>query len=183
MLALRKGDVPRALPDSVRDAMRWTAAQLDEGMLRAMSDWPPTVHVQHASLGTILFCHATPRNDVDIFTRRTPEDRLRQVFESADADVVVCGHTHMQFDRLIGDVRAVNAGSVGMPFQAAGAYWALIGDRIELRRTTYDFLRAAEQIRATGYPQAAEFAERYVLHPPSEEETLARFSAFEAKPS
>jgi len=32
------------------------------------------------------------------------------------ADVVVCGHTHMQLDRRVGGVRVVNAGSVGMPF-------------------------------------------------------------------
>src|SRR6478672_8553569 len=50
-----------------------------------------------AQIDRVLFCHATPRNDVDIFTERTPEERLVEIFEGVDADVVVCGHTHMQF--------------------------------------------------------------------------------------
>jgi predicted phosphodiesterase len=33
-----------------------------------------------------------------------------------EPNLVVCGHTHMQFDRAIGGVCVVNAGSVGMPF-------------------------------------------------------------------
>jgi hypothetical protein len=41
----------------------------------------------------------------------------------------------MQFDRKIGMVRVVNAGSVGMPYGATGAYWLLLDDDVELRRT------------------------------------------------
>src|SRR5689334_12538069 len=43
-----------------------------------------------------------------------------------DAALVVCGHTHMPFDRAIGGTRMVNAGSVGMPFGQPGADWLLI---------------------------------------------------------
>ena len=50
-------------------------------------------------IGRALYCHATPRNDLDIFTERTPEERVAPLFADVDADVVVCGHTHMQFDR------------------------------------------------------------------------------------
>jgi predicted phosphodiesterase len=74
----------------------------------------------------VLFCHATPRNDVDIFTERTPEARLVEIFADVDADVVVCGHTHTQFERTIAGKRVVNSGSVGMPYEEApGAYWLL----------------------------------------------------------
>ena len=86
--------------------------------------------------------------------------------------VVVCGHTHMQFDRTVGGVRVVNAGSVGMPFGEPGAYWLLLGPDVELRRTTYDLAGAAERVRATDYPQAEQFAAQSVLRPPSEEETM-----------
>ena len=73
----------------------------------------------------------------------------------------------MQFDRVIGKVRVVNAGSVGMPFQQpAGAFWLLLGPDVQLRHTAYNLSAAAEQVRATKYPQAEEFAARYVLDPP-----------------
>jgi hypothetical protein len=87
----------------------------------------------------------------------------------------------MQFDRTIGAVRVVNAGSVGMPFGEPGAYWLLLGPGVELRRTSYDLAAAAKRIRATAYPKADEFAERNVLQPPSEQEILAAFSHAELK--
>ena len=91
------------------------------------------------TIGPVLFCHATPRNDEEIFTRISPDERWAEALAGVDADVVVCGHTHIQFDRRIGDVRLVNAGSVGMPYEdEPGAYWALIdGTEIEFKRTEY----------------------------------------------
>ena len=87
----------------------------------------------------------------------------------------------MQFDRMIGRTRVVNAGSVGMPFGEPGADWLLMGPDVQLRHTSYDLTAAADRIRATGYPQAEEFATRNVLRPPSEEETLALFANAELK--
>ena len=95
--------------------------------------------------------------------------------------MVVCGHTHMQFDRMVGTTRVVNAGSVGMPFGEPGADWLLLGPDVQLRHTRYDFLRAAERIRRTAYPQADGFAARSILRPPTEEETLASFSQAQLK--
>ena len=90
--------------------------------------------------------------------------------------LVVCGHTHMQFDRTIGAVRVVNAGSVGMPFGEPGAYWLLLGPDVQLRHTSYDLAEAARRIRGTEYPKADEFAARNVLQPPSEKDILDAFS-------
>ncbi|HEY4413956.1 MAG TPA: metallophosphoesterase family protein [Gaiellaceae bacterium] len=74
----------------------------------------------------VLYVHATPRNDMDVFTEATPEEDIAFLFEDVDADVVVCGHTHMQFDRTIAGRRVVNSGSVGSPFEdEPGAYWTL----------------------------------------------------------
>jgi len=47
---------------------------------------------------------------------------------------------------------------------------------VQLRRTDYDFARAAEAIWATAYPQAEALAVRYVLNPPAEEESLQMFA-------
>jgi len=106
----------------------------------------------------------------------TPEDRLIGAFKDVGARLVVCGHTHMQFDRVIAGIRVVNAGSVGMPFGKAGADWVLLGPDVQLRHTSYDLQRAATRIRETPYPQALEFAEQFVLQPPSEEAMLNVFT-------
>ncbi|MFP5355990.1 MAG: metallophosphoesterase family protein [Gemmatimonadota bacterium] len=161
------------LPAAARDAIRWTAGQLRPADRRLIASWPATVRLTYPTLGDLLFCHATPRSDTEIFTRLTPEERLLPIFEPARASIVVCGHTHMQFIRAVGTTRVVNCGSVGMPFGAPGAYWLLLGDSVELRRTSYDLDAAAARIRASQYPQAQEFAERHVVNPPSEETMLA----------
>jgi predicted phosphodiesterase len=186
-LAWVRGDETASVPEAFRDAMRWVARQLRDADKAWLDSWPPAVTLDLGDLGgdrgEVLFCHATPRNDTEIFTRATPADRLAPVFAGLRARLVVCGHTHMQFDRTVGATRVVNAGSVGMPFGRPGAYWALLGpSAVELRHTAYDLAAAAARIRATRYPQAEDFAARNVLLPPSEEEMLAALGRAELRP-
>ena len=181
ILALRTGGTGGRFPESMRESMQWNAEQLDDEAAQIMAAWPETTGLTIDALGRVLFCHATPRNDTEILLRTTRAAALIPAFELAHADVVVCGHTHMQFDRIIGSTRVVNAGSVGMSFQGPGAYWLLIDSNIQLRHTEYDLAHAADRIRSTRYPQATEFAERNVLHPPSEADTIAAFSQFELR--
>src|ERR1019366_2860913 len=83
-------------------------------------------------------------------------------------NVIVCGHTHVQFDRTHKGRRIVNAGSVGMHYEGRpGAYWLLIGPDVELRRTSYDTADAAKRIRATGYPDPGELVERLTVEDPA----------------
>src|SRR5437899_3705086 len=176
VLQVMAGKEPAAVPEPHRANVRWTAAQLRPEHQRALASWPKTVRGAIDGIGDALFCHGTPRDDNEIFTKLTPEDRLLPAFESLDVPLVVCGHTHMQFDRMIGKTRVVNAGSVGMPFGEPGADWLLLGREIELRHTVYDLGKAAERLRATTYPE--DFAGRWILTPPSEEEMLKTFTAF-----
>jgi putative phosphoesterase len=150
VLAQRTGEDITEVPEQFRDVIRWTAEQLDPEHETLLASWPPTCRVEIRGLGDVLFCHATPRNDTECFTRLTPEIRLVPVFAGVNVPLVICGHTHMQCDRAIGSVRVVNAGSVGMPFaQPQGAYWLLLGPDAQLRRTAYDFTKAAGAICPT----------------------------------
>jgi predicted phosphodiesterase len=168
-------------PEQYREVYRWTAQQLQPDFQPVLAGWPKTLRLEIGGLGEVLFCHSTPRSETELFTRLTPEDRLSPLFEGLQVSVAVCGHTHMQFDRMIGRTRVVNAGSVGEPFGEPGAFWALLGPDVQLRHTPYDLAQAAERIRATQYPQAQEFAAHSVLQPPSEEKMLEVFTPFELK--
>jgi len=171
----------RTVPEQAKAIVRWQAQQLHPEDERLFASWPRTLRVQIEGFGEVLFCHATPRDENECFTRLTPEDRLLPVFAQLNVALVVCGHTHMQFDRKIGSVRVVNAGSVGMPFGEPGADWLLLGPDVQLRHTAYDLTNAAERIRATDYPQAQDFAARHVLQPPSEADMLQVFTNFSFK--
>lgn len=164
------------LPELLREVIRWTGRQLDSEHEQILRSWPGTVGLNLPDIGDVLFCHGTPHSETAGFTRLTPEERLLPVFQTLAETLVVCGHTHMQFDRMIGATRVVNAGSVGMPFGRPGADWLLLGGDIQLRHTSYDLEGAADRVRATQYPQAEEFATRSILQPPSEEEMLRAFT-------
>jgi predicted phosphodiesterase len=164
------------LPEPLREPVRWSARQLYPDYQQLLASWPMTLRLAIDGLGEVLFCHGTPRSEVEIFTRLTPEAPLLPVFEGLNVPVVVCGHTHMQFDRTIGGTRVINAGSVGMPFGDPGADWLLLGPDVRLRHTPYDLAKAAARIRATSYPQAEDFASSCILQPPTEAAMLDQFT-------
>jgi putative phosphoesterase len=180
-----RGNADRVLVEDVSEApgpspwperQAWTRAQLTDDQRRLLATLAQTVALEVAGLGEVLFCHGSPRSDEEIVTRATSPERLSEILSGVEQRVVVCGHTHVQFDRVIDGVRLVNAGSVGMPYEdAPGAYWALLGPAVELRRTEYDLERAAASIRATGYPDADQFAEHHVLHPATAAEATEEF--------
>jgi len=177
VLAQLRGDSIDEVPPPYRDSIVWTAARMDLDCQQALAGWPLTCAVDIDGPGETLFCHATPRNDVDCFTRLTPAGRVTQLFAGVTAPLVVCGHTHMQFDRTVGSLRIVNAGSVGAPFAPpAAAHWLLLGPDVQLRQTAYDVEGAAARMRATGYPMVETVAVRYVLQPPPEAEMLGVFA-------
>jgi putative phosphoesterase len=155
--------------------LRWCAEQLGAEATAELAALPDAVELDVDGLGRVLFVHATPRSDRERITRLTPDDDVRETLDGVDADVVVCGHTHVQFDRNVGGTRLVNAGSVGWPWEdARGAYWALLGPDVELRRTEYD-VDAAVASFDTGFPDP-EFGES-LLHPPGAEATSRFYEA------
>ena len=136
----------------------WCAEELGPERLAVVAEWPLTIELDVA--GGTTFCHATPRFDDDLVTRLTPDDELAAVLAGTPTHLVVAGHTHMQVDRLAGGHRFVVAGSVGRPYEGRqGAFWALLGDDVELLRTDYDVESAAAAIRATDFPDADDHAE------------------------
>jgi predicted phosphodiesterase len=175
------GRTSDALQPELRAIIEWHASHLDPRHVQMLREWPASLRLDVPGLGRALFVHATPTSDTDIFTERTSDDVVRRVFSAADADVVVCGHTHMQFERALDGLRVINAGSVGMPFEEPGAYWALLGPDVTLRHTSYDRAAAAATIRRAAYPTAADFAERYVLNPPTRAATLDLFARVELR--
>jgi predicted phosphodiesterase len=181
VLGRMRGIEPPSIPVQFREVIAWNAEQLQPDYESLIAGWPQTVRVEVAGLGDVLFCHATPRSDSEIFTRLTPQERLLPIFGRLNVVVAVCGHTHMQFDRMVGSTRVVNAGSVGMPFGDPGAYWLTVGPDVQLRRTEYDLPRAAARVRRTAYPQAEEFAARSIMRPPSEAGILEGFARVELR--
>jgi predicted phosphodiesterase len=164
-----------SMPDSITP---WAAEQLRDGQIDLLAGLPLARTLQISGMGTVLFCHATPRDDEEVVLADSRLDRWTDVFDGLDSSVgtVVCGHTHMPFARLAHRRLVVNPGSIGMPYGGAGAHWALLGPGVQLRMTEFDLDRACERIAAeSGYPEAGEWAEYYVRSVASDADAIAAF--------
>jgi len=156
----------------------WSADRLGERRLAVVADWPLTVELSVDGLGETLVCHSTPTSDDPIYTRITPDKELVGILDEVEADVLVCGHTHMQYERILSSgLRVVNPGSVGTPYEGArGAYWALLGPDVEFRRTAYDVEGTVAAIEVLRVPVDARTLEQ-LLDPPDSESTTEYFES------
>jgi putative phosphoesterase len=128
-------------------------------------------------LDGVLFCHGSPRSDTEMITTLTPEERLAPMLDGVEEAVVVCGHTHRQFDRRVAGKRVINAGAVGLPYEGdAAAFWLLLDDgEPRLRRTGYDVEAAVERLRASAHPNFGELLGESLLQPTDPDQVAAYF--------
>ncbi|TWD81179.1 putative phosphoesterase [Kribbella amoyensis] len=170
LVSMARGE-PVDPPDAVTP---WAASQLRADQVELLAGLPTSVTV-----GDVLFCHATPRDDEEMVLVDSPISRWAEVFSVVPTDVrtVVCGHTHMPFARQVDRRLVVNAGSVGMPYGAPGPSWALLtADGVQLRRAPFDAEAAAERIvRESKYPGREAWVDEYVRSTYSDTEALEAF--------
>jgi predicted phosphodiesterase len=164
---VREVDALHVRGNAERDPDDWVRAHLDAEAVQWGLAWPATVE-----LDGVLYCHATPQDDMPILTDASPDERFERFLGGVDQRLVVAGHTHMQFRRG----RWVNAGSVGMPYEDdVAAFWAIVGADVEFRRTPFDVERAIAEIEATGWPAGPEFVAENLRAAPSRSEATDYF--------
>ena len=138
---------------------------------------PLTVTLDIDGLGPTLFCHASPRRDDEMLLVDSPPERWAAALDGVEAGVVVCGHTHMPFTRLVDRRLVINPGSIGMPYGRPGGHWALLknGDA-SLRRVEIDVDAAIAAVVADStYPDRAAWADDYLRAQASDADAIRAF--------
>ena len=162
-----RGNAERALRE-LEDGTIAEPSERERWMLDAHSDadlelarsFEHSQSLEIEELGATYFTHGSPRSDEELLTAGTPDARLAAATAEIAERVLVTGHTHSQYDREVAGIRAVNPGSVGMPYEGRpGAYWALLGPDVELRRTDYDLDEAIARVYASGIPDPEQLVE------------------------
>ena len=149
---------------------RWILDQHSADDLAFVEAFEQSVSSDIDTLGPAFFCHGSPRSDEELLTAGTPEARLLESTSEIAERLLVSGHTHAQYDRHVAGVRAVNPGSVGMPYEGRpGTYWALLGPDVELRRTEYDVDEAVSRLRASSFPDPEPLVEMLTTPPTAAE--------------
>lgn len=159
----------------------WVASKLSAQQQDFVATWQNSLTLAVNGLGEVLFCHAIPTSNTFVFTVDTPEVKLEPIFADLPVNTIVCGHTHMQFDRVIAGKRVVNSGSIGMSFVKPGAHWLLLDGDVQFMRTEYDVSAAAARIRASDYPNAEAFVTGNVLSVPPTEAAFEMLTSIEAR--
>jgi putative phosphoesterase len=153
----------------------WVPARHSRSSLEFVAAIPFSVVIEVTGLGPVRFCHGSPRSDTELVTPATPGERFAQLCAGLDEQVLVTGHTHIQFDRRVAGRRSVNPGSVGLPYhegEPGTAYWALLGPDVALRQTRYDITAALEAGASCGDPAAKKITE-LLTSPPNPDEHMA----------
>jgi putative phosphoesterase len=159
-----------------RETDSWMLAHHGPETIALLKDSVFSTVVKVEGLGAVRFCHGSPRKDVEVVTPGTPEERIRELSAGIDEAILVTGHTHLQFDRSVGGIRSVNAGSVGLPYHLGSpgtAYWAVLDAAgVHLRQSTYDVAEAIRAYRDGGHPLADKLA-GMLTDPPTPDEVIA----------
>jgi putative phosphoesterase len=107
----------------------------------------------------VRLVHGSPRKINEYLYENRPDATMERLLDMAEADVLVCGHTHVPYHRILPSGRhVVNAGSVGKPKDGnpEACYVALEAEdkslRVTFRRVPYDIERAAKAIEASNMP-------------------------------
>jgi putative phosphoesterase len=152
VVELVRGKTPGERP---RDA--WMPGQHSEQAVAYLAEMPFSLVVEVTGLGAIRFCHGSPRSDTECVTPATTAPRFTELSASVEELILVTGHTHIQFDRMVAGRRSVNPGSVGLPYhegEPGTAYWALLGPEVQLCQTRYDLASAVAIAGDVGDPSA-----------------------------
>jgi predicted phosphodiesterase len=151
----------------------WSRAQLGDERLEFLRGFAPTIHRDLDGRGLVC-CHATPTSNEEVVLPNASREVIAEAL--GDADVVACGHVHLQWQRRIGRKLWVSVGSAGLvwehkeprdgqPFDPWAEYAVITAAdarfRVEFRRVPFDVQKLLAAYRSSGMPHAESYAAQW----------------------
>lgn len=136
-------------------SIAWSNAHTTDDHKAFLRTLPAHIPVQLGDL-KVLLVHGSPRKVNEYLFEDRPDDYFERIMDAAEADVLVCGHTHLPYHKLLPSGRQiVNAGSVGKPKDRdpRAGFVVLTANghdlQVEFIRVPYNIERTAQAIEAT----------------------------------
>jgi putative phosphoesterase len=149
--------------DKLLFSFHWTAERLEGEGFHFLEALPAFQLVEEGRYH-LLVVHGSPRCDEEGLSVATEASDFEDMHIEPEVAVLVCGHTHVPMDRSLGELRVVNAGTVGLPFDGdPRACYAVVSSltdngedslQVGLRRVSYDVEKAGEQFFTRDHPAA-----------------------------
>jgi predicted phosphodiesterase len=102
--------------------MRGAREALGDLILQRIRRLPTHARIPLEDGGELLLVHGSPADPAEALTHDMSDEEINALLGDDPADVVVCGASHVPFDRMVGGVRIVNVGSVGEAPGAGGRF-------------------------------------------------------------
>lgn len=152
----------QTLFDAVEASFAWTSdAVASGGWIEWLRELPTEQRMTLSDGTSLLGVHASPGSDDGAgIAPGVPYDELAALLARADAGIVCGGHTHIPTDRYVGDIRAVNLGSVSNPVTSdlRASYVVIAADRhghhVGHRRVAYDHEAFISRTYGSTHPEA-----------------------------
>jgi predicted phosphodiesterase len=103
------------------ERMRAVRAELGDIILERLKRLPTHFRLPLEDGKELLLVHGAPADPAEELTHDMSDEEINALLGDDPADVVVCGMSHVPFDRTVGDVRIINVGSIGEAPSSAAA--------------------------------------------------------------
>ncbi|MEW5694140.1 MAG: YfcE family phosphodiesterase [Candidatus Hydrogenedentota bacterium] len=139
-------------------AFKWTYNNLTKSSKEYLASLPREIRLVIEGK-KILLVHGTPYSIEEHLYPHTKEKRLKEIAASANADIIICGHSHNHFIRPVNNVLFINTGSVGRPDdgdpRACYAILDISKDSVSANhfRIDYDIDKTVNEIRKQALPE------------------------------
>lgn len=93
--------------------LREIREEVGELILARLAKLPQELRLPLPNGGELLLVHGSPVDPTEGMAHDMTDEELSALIGDDPADIVICGATHVPFDRVVGETRIVNVGSVG----------------------------------------------------------------------
>lgn len=139
-------------------SIAWTNAHTSADYKTYLRQLPAHIPLQLGDL-RVLLVHGSPRRVNEYLFEDRPDSSFERLLDAVESDVLVCGHTHLPYHKVLPSGRqVVNAGSVGKPKDGdpRACYVVLSAEgaqlSVEFIRVPYDVEKTARAIEASDMP-------------------------------
>jgi predicted phosphodiesterase len=117
------------------DRLSAVRTELGELVLVQLARLPPTIRIPMDDGGELVLVHGSPADPLEPFTHDMTDQEVGALLGDDPADVVICGGSHVPFDRTVSGVRVINVGSVGEAITGDGVGGHAEATFVEIRRS------------------------------------------------